>query len=105
MKLIWLRKVLTSDHEWKSIIKASYPKELLLEQLGSSLPTEEDNLNTFGMHVFQAYAEFGRKIHLEKSEELKSQKLSSATILLRLERKLYITENGLTKVCVTLEIC
>ena len=56
LKLIWLGKVLTSDHEWKSIIKASYPKDLLLEQLGSSLPTEEDNLNTFGIHVFQAYA-------------------------------------------------
>ena len=24
-KLIWLRKLKTSDHKWKTIIKASYP--------------------------------------------------------------------------------
>ena len=69
LKLIWLRKLKTSDHKWKSIIKASYPKVLLLEQLGSSLPIEE-NLNKFWTRVFQAYNEFGRKIHVEKSEEL-----------------------------------
>ena len=50
-------------------IKASYPKVLLLEQLRSSLPIEE-NLNQFWTYVFQAYKEFGWKIHVEKPEEL-----------------------------------
>ncbi|WP_419635460.1 reverse transcriptase domain-containing protein, partial [Thiolapillus sp.] len=41
LKLIWVRKLKTSDHKWKNIIKVTYPKVTLLEQLGSSLPIEE----------------------------------------------------------------
>ena len=71
LKLIWIRKLKTSDHKWKSIIKASYPKVLLHEQLGSSLKflLRMKTLTNFGL-VFQAYKEFGRKIYVEKSEEL-----------------------------------
>ena len=43
---------------------------LLLEQLGSSLPTEEHNFNKFWIHVLKAYREFGKQIQVEKSEEL-----------------------------------
>ena len=54
LKLIWVRKLKTFDHKWKSITKTSYPKVTLLEQLGSSLPIEELHLNKFGDDVFQA---------------------------------------------------
>ena len=70
LKLISIRKLKTSDHKWKSIIKSVYPKVLLFEQLGSSLPTGEHNFNKFWCHVFKAYKEFGEKIRLENSEEL-----------------------------------
>ena len=58
LKLIWMRKLKTGDHKWKSIIKSIYPKVLLLQQLGSSLPTEEHNLNKFWCPVSKAYEEF-----------------------------------------------
>ena len=41
LKLIWIQKLKTSDHTWKSIIKSIYPKILSFEQLGSSLPTPQ----------------------------------------------------------------
>ena len=59
-----------SDHKWKGIITSAYLKALLLEQLGSSLPTEEHNFNKFWIHVLKAYREFGKQIQVEKSEEL-----------------------------------
>ena len=43
---------------------------LLLEQLGSSLPIQENYFNTFWIHVFKAYREFGKRIQVENSEEL-----------------------------------
>ena len=43
---------------------------LLLEQLGSSLPTQENNFNMFWIHVFKAYREFGKHMQVENSEEL-----------------------------------
>ena len=55
LKLSWIRKLKTSDHKWKGIITSTYPKVLLLEQLGSSLPTQENNFNMFWIHVFKAY--------------------------------------------------
>ena len=61
LKLIWMRKLKTGDHKWKSIIKSVYPKVLLFEQLGSSLPTGEHNFNKFWCHVFKAYKEFGKR--------------------------------------------
>ncbi|WP_419609554.1 reverse transcriptase family protein [Thiolapillus sp.] len=75
LKLIWVRKLKTSNHKWKSILKVSYPKVLLLEQLGSSLNVKDCHLNKFWAHVFQAYREFGRKIYVEKSEELAAEPL------------------------------
>ena len=44
MKLIWVRKLKTSDYKWKNIIKVSYHKDTLLEQLGSSLPIGLDTI-------------------------------------------------------------
>ena len=61
LKLIWIRKLKTSDHKWKSSIKPVYPKVLLFEQLGSSLLTAEHNFSKFWCHVFKAYKEFGKK--------------------------------------------
>ena len=43
---------------------------LLLEQLGSSLPTQEKTFNTFWFHIFKAYREFGKRIQVENPEEL-----------------------------------
>ena len=60
-KLIWMRILNTTDHKWKSIIKLNYPKMILLEQLGSSLPTEEHNFSKVWCHVFKAYTEFVKK--------------------------------------------
>ena len=73
LKLIWVRKLKTFDHKWKSIIQTSYPKVTLLEQRGSNLPIEELHLNQFWNHVLQAYKQFGRKIQLESSEELAAE--------------------------------
>ena len=52
-KLIWLRKLKTRDDKWKSIIKASYPKVLLLEQLGSSLPLRKIILTNVRLMCFR----------------------------------------------------
>ena len=70
LKLSWIRKLKTSDHKWKGIITSTYPKVILLEQLGSSLPTQENNFNMFWIHVFKAYREFGKHMQVENSEEL-----------------------------------
>ena len=43
---------------------------LLLEQLGSSLPTQEKNFNMFWIQLFKAYRDFGKRIQVENSEEL-----------------------------------
>ena len=76
LKLIWVRKLKTSNHKWKSILKVSYPKVLLLEQLGSSLDVKDCHLNKFWAHVFQVwYREFSRKKYAEKSEELAAEPL------------------------------
>ena len=70
LKLIWIRKLKTSDHKWKSIIKSTYPKVAWFEQLGSSFHFQEHEVNKFWSHVFTAYEEFGKQIHVENSEEL-----------------------------------
>ena len=70
LKLIWIRKLKTSEHKWKSIIKSTYPKVVWFEQLGSSLHFQEHEVNKFWSHVFMAYKEFGKQIHVENSEEL-----------------------------------
>ena len=70
LKLSWIRKLKTSDHKWKGLITSTYPKVLLLEQLGSSLPTQEKNFNMFWINVFKAYREFGKHMQVENSEEL-----------------------------------
>ena len=40
------------------------------EQLGSSIHFQEHEVNKFWSHVFKAYKEFGKQIHVENSEEL-----------------------------------
>lgn len=55
------------------IIKSSYPKALLLEQLVSSLNVTDHFSNKFCAHVFQAYTEFSTKVHLENAEELAAE--------------------------------
>ena len=70
LKLSWIRKLKTSDHKWKGIVTSTYPKVLLLEQLGSSLPTQEKNFNMLWIHVFKAYRDFGKHMQVEYSEEL-----------------------------------
>ena len=49
LKLIWIRKLKTSEHKWKSIIKSTYPKVVWFEQLGSSLHFQEHELISFGV--------------------------------------------------------
>ena len=73
---------------------------LEVEQLGSSLRSYwRENLKKFWTHVFhfQAYKEFGRKIHVENSEEFISQNLSSATIIFRLERIFFFYRKWIDK--------
>ena len=70
LKLIWIRKLKTSEHKWKSMIKSTYPKVVWFEQLRSSLHFQEHEVNKFWSHVFMAYKEFGKQIHVENSEEL-----------------------------------
>ena len=71
LKLIWIRKLKTSEHMWKSIIKSTYQKMSWFERLGSSLHFQEHEVNKFWSHVFMAYKEFGKQIiHVENSEEL-----------------------------------
>ena len=54
VKLIWIGKLKTSENKWKSIIKSTYPNEV----------------NKFWSHIFMAYKEFGKQIHVDNSEEL-----------------------------------
>ena len=54
----------------KNIIKSTYTKVARFEQLGSSLHFQEHEVNKFWSHVFMAYKEFGKQIHVENSEEL-----------------------------------
>ena len=53
----------------KNIIKVSYPKVVLLEQLRPSNPINERYLNRCWIHVFQASKEFGGMIYEDKSED------------------------------------
>ena len=75
LKLIWVRKLKTSDHKWKNIITASHPKVTLLEQPESSLPIEELHLNKLWNAVFQAYEQSGRNMQVESSEELAAESI------------------------------
>ena len=75
LKPLSKRKLKTSSHTCKSIIKSFYPKVLLLEQFRSSLSVEVHYANTFWVRVFQVYREFGRKVQLEKPEELAAEPL------------------------------
>ena len=87
LELIWIRKLKTSDHKLKSIIKASYPKVTLLEQLGSSLPIEEENLNNFRIHVFQAFRIWSENTFRKVGRALPNL-LSPVTIIFTLERNI-----------------
>ena len=70
VKLIWIRKLKTGEHKWKSIIKSTYPKVAWFEQLRSSLHFQEHEVNNFWSQVFMAYKEFSKEIHVNNSEEL-----------------------------------
>ena len=70
LKLIWIQKLKTSKHKWKSINKSTYPKVVCFEQLGSSHHFQELEVSKFWSQVFMAYKEFGKQIHVENSEEL-----------------------------------
>ena len=103
LKLIWIRKLKTSEHMWKSIIKSTYQKMSWFEQLGSSLHFQEHEVNQFWSHVFMAYKEFGKQIiHVENSEELVAAPIFRSDNILVGNRFLKI-KTGLTKACVTLK--
>ena len=95
LKLIWIRKLKTSDHKWKSTIKSVYPQVLLFEQLRSSLPTKEHHSNKFWCHVFKAYKEFGKKYDWKIQKSL-LQSVVSAMITFGLETELFFRKAGLT---------
>ena len=97
LKLIWIKKLKTSEHKWKSIIKSTYPKVVWFEQLGSSLHFQEHKVNKFWSHVFMAYKEFSKQIHVENSEELVAEPIFCNQNIL--------VGNRITKACVTLKIC
>ena len=99
LKLSWIRTLKTSDHKWKGIITSVCPKVVLLEQLGSSLPIQEQN---FLNHAFKAYREFGKQIQTENLEELVADPIFCKDNILA-EIKLFFfffIKSGQTKVCV-----
>ena len=49
---------------------STYPNVAWLDQLRSSLHFREHNGNKYWSHVFKAYKEFDKQIHVENSEEL-----------------------------------
>ena len=99
LKLIRIRKLKTSEHKWKSIIKSTYPKVMWFEQLGSSL--QEHEVNKFWSHVFMAYKEFGKQIHVENSEELVAEPIFCNQNILVGNRIIFFIKTGLTKACVS----
>ena len=105
LKLIWIRKLKTCEHKWKSIIKSTYPKVVWFEQLGSSLHFQEHTVNKFWSHVFMAYKEFGKQIYVENSEELVAEPIFCNQNILVGNRIIFFIKTGLTKACVTLKIC
>ena len=61
-------------------------------------------MNKFWAHVFQAYREFGRKIYVEKSEELAAEPLFCNDNVQVENRRKKITKTGLIVVCVTSKV-
>ena len=76
----------------------------MLEQLGSSLNVKDCHLNKFWAHVFQAYREFGRKIHVEKSEELAAEPLFCNDNIQVENTNIFFTKTRLIVVCVTSKV-
>ena len=103
LKLIWISKLKTSNHKWKSIVKVSCPKVLLFEQLGLSLNVKDYHLNIFWAHILQAHREFGTKIYVEKSDEFAAS-LFSAKSLFKLKIEIIFTKIGLIVVCFTSKV-
>ena len=88
----------------KSIIKSTYPKVALFEQLGSSLHFQEHEVNKFWSHVFMAYKEFSKQIHVENSEKLVAEPIFCNQNIL-VGNRITFYKNWMTKACVTLKIC
>ena len=97
LKLIWICKLKTSEHKWKSIIKSTYPKVAWFEQLGSSLHFQEHEVTKFWSHVFMAYKEFGKQMHVENSEELVAEPIFCSQNILVGNRIIFFNKNWIDK--------
>ena len=74
LKLMWIRKLNSSQHKWTEIIRLKCNKVKLLDKLGSSL-CYGNNINMFWCDVFKSYHAVGRKVKLEDAEEIVSEPL------------------------------
>ena len=92
LKLIWVRKLKTSNHKWKSILKVCYPKVLLLGQLGSSFNVKDCHLNKFGLMYFRHIENSVEKSMLRNRRSL-LQSLFSAMTIFKLKIEIFFYKN------------
>ena len=71
LKLTWIRKLSNTQHKWKDILYAKYPRLRLLDKIGPNFSTEI--LNDFWKDVMYAYQSFGSKLKVEKVEDFLSE--------------------------------
>lgn len=75
LKLTWIKKIHSSDHKWKQIFLMNSPILNNLNTLGSDIPITDICDNPFWIDVFKAYNSFGKKIFIEKKEDLLAEPL------------------------------
>ena len=66
LKVTWIRKLATTNHNWKLILFQSAPATSNLDALGAKLAT--GNMNLFWKHVFQAYVKIEQNIKVDCPE-------------------------------------
>ena len=68
LKLSWIRKFISTNHNWKNILISCFPDIVHLNDFGPKLPINNDNLNIFWKDVLNAYLMFGRNITVQNHE-------------------------------------
>ena len=70
LKLMWIRKLFTTTHKWKTIAVSNFPFLHDLHRYGPYYVSISAGSNMFWAHTFRAYKEFCNCVKFEKAEEL-----------------------------------
>ena len=94
LKLTWIRKVVMCEKKWKCFLIANN-KIPYLCNLGSEVILHTE-VNDFWTDVFEAYAEFGKRILVKEANEFVSEPLFCNNNIL-IEKKTFFSMNWLRK--------